>query len=698
MNSPTRIQTLSTTDQEAQDNKVILPQTFVPASHTTAPVKRRHKPIFYLLAALLFIASIALWFVFSAKSVVISTVPSSNNISVAGNPMLELADHLLMLPGQYQVNATLPGHYPLNKTFDVSELQNQRLTFKFVRLPGHLSLEISPAVNATVYIDQIKADLQGQTINNISAGEHQIMVSAPRYFDHQAKIVIQGKEQTQSLAIELIPAWGNTEISSQPSGAKVFNNGQYLGTTPFNAELLQGEHRLTFTKDGYQQRQRLVESTAGQSTTLPLVTLFKHNGQLVINTVPQGVQVTLGDKYLGVTPLDIAVTPGDKQSLLLFKDGYQQQFHQLNIVSGARSVSRYSLKPLRGEVAFKVTPRDATLYIAGKAKGNANQTARLTATQQQITIKRPGYVDYVANILPNIAMTQVVEVNLKTIEQSRWENMKPLITAASGATLKLFKPNTNFTMGASRREQGRRANETARQIKLTRAFYLGIKEVTNREFQMFQSAHSSGHVKGNSLNGANQPAVKLSWLEAAKFCNWLSQQEGLAPVYEIKDDKVRASNDNANGYRLPTEAEWAWAARYSKGTMLRYTWGDSLPPRNNAGNFADISGAAILGSIQTTYNDKFIATSPVGSFGKNQHGLYDIDGNVAEWIHDYYHIKTGLSNTAELNPTGPKQGNYRVIRGASWALGSRTQLRLSYRDYGLEPRNDVGFRLARNAQ
>ena len=220
-------------------------------------------------------------------------------------------------------------------------------------------------------------------------------------------------------------------------------------------------------------------------------------------------------------------------------------------------------------------------------------------------------------------------------------------------------------------------------------------EITNKEFKQFLQAHSSGHVKGNSLNGSNQPVVNISWIQAALFCNWLSEKDNLVPVYNIENNKLVGFELEQEGYRLPTEAEWTWASRYNNGNMLKYSWGPSLPPSKNAGNFADISGAPILGTIIPRYNDKYITSAPVGSFVNNNKGLFDLAGNVAEWQHDFYEINTGLSLTVEQNPSGPLTGDYHVIRGSSWAHGSRTTLRLSYRDYGNDKRNDVGFRIAR---
>lgn len=652
-----------------------------------------------LLIALLTLTISAMWFIFSARSVVVTTIPQAQQLSTHGAWHLNMAEHRLMLPGQYELHATLKDHFPIKQTFSVADEVNQLKDFRFVPLPGHLTIEFSGDVGSgfIISIDQQQVEHQHNTVRNIAAGKREILIEAPGYFPYSATLTIEGKQQTQLLKVSLKPDWATINISSVPLGVEVLNQQGILGITPLTVNLSEGQHQLTFKKANYQQTQRDIKVIAQHHFTLPNVTLIKQRSQLILNTRPHGVSVTLGEHFLGTTPLDIKISPGLSQNLLLFKPGHQSQRHALDIQAGQILEKQYILRPLTTEVSFRVTPHDATLHLDSVNKGNANQTLLLPVKEQLITFKRQGYVDKTISVLPNQSQQQLIQVTLKTHRQSRWENLKPHITAYSGTSLKLFKPNATFTMGASRREQGRRANETARKIKLDRAFYLGIREVTNGEFKQFKLKHSSGHIKGNSLNGAQQPAVSLSWLDAVLFCNWLSKKDGLKTVYEIADGRVTKFNLNANGYRLPTEAEWAWAARYESGSMKKYLWGNALPPTNGAGNFADVSGASILGEILSRYQDKYIATAPAGSFKPNHNGLFDIDGNVAEWIHDYYHIKTTLGNKPERNPAGPTKGNHHVIRGASWAHGSRTQLRLSYRDYGVTPRNDVGFRVARNA-
>jgi len=189
----------------------------------------------------------------------------------------------------------------------------------------------------------------------------------------------------------------------------------------------------------------------------------------------------------------------------------------------------------------------------------------------------------------------------------------------------------------------------------------------------------------------------VSWVEAALYCNWLSEQEGLPPFYRVESGKVVGFDGNSHGYRLPTEAEWAWAARVRDDGLLKFPWGRKYPPREVGDNYADTAGAHIAGRTVPGYSDGHIVSAPVGSFPANHRGLYDMGGNVAEWVHDVYGMPAG-SGVPDVDPLGARTGGNHVIRGASWAQGTVTELRLSFRDYGQAGRDDVGFRLARFAE
>jgi formylglycine-generating enzyme required for sulfatase activity len=254
-------------------------------------------------------------------------------------------------------------------------------------------------------------------------------------------------------------------------------------------------------------------------------------------------------------------------------------------------------------------------------------------------------------------------------------------------------------MGAARREPGRRANEVLREVEITRPFYLSVREVTNEEFRQFRSEHRSGSVGNFNLEIDHHPVVNVTWNDAARFCNWLSEREGLPPVYIERSGAMVARTPFPRGYRLPTEAEWAWAARYPDAAVGRkYAWGDSLPIPSGAGNYGDTAGAPVLGGAIPGYNDTYAATAPAGSFAANPLGLHNLGGNVSEWVNDLYTVTPSPPNEIARDPTGPSQGAYHVIRGSSWMDTNLTELRLSYRDYGDRARSDLGFRIARSVE
>ena len=233
---------------------------------------------------------------------------------------------------------------------------------------------------------------------------------------------------------------------------------------------------------------------------------------------------------------------------------------------------------------------------------------------------------------------------------------------------------------------------------MSRPYYLGVKEVTNAEFRRFKSAHSSGSAYGRSLDLDNQPVVNVSWGDAVAYLNWLSEKDGLPPAYRKNGGKWEQIRPVGKGYRLPTEAEWANAARFSAGKTRKYAWDGSYPPSTRVENFADKSAADLLPYSLSSYNDAFAVAAPVGSFPPSQIGLYDIGGNVAEWVNDYYAVYPSEVSTVVKDPIGPNTGRHYVIRGAGWKDSTISELRLSFRDYGDGPRNDVGFRIARYAE
>jgi formylglycine-generating enzyme required for sulfatase activity len=240
-----------------------------------------------------------------------------------------------------------------------------------------------------------------------------------------------------------------------------------------------------------------------------------------------------------------------------------------------------------------------------------------------------------------------------------------------------------FSMGSPTSEVGSKEEETLHKVELTQPYYLGVTEVTEHQWAVvMESALITEMVeerdpktnrfirkveqqRPNPLLGSQLPKTSISWDEAVKFCERLS---------ELPEEKKEGRT-----YRLPTEAEWEYACR--AGTSTAYSFGD----RDSAlGEFAWFVGNSKKNNMRTRH--------PVGTKKTNAWGLHDMHGNVWEWCSDWY---GPYPDDFVTDPTGPLSGSVRVRRGGSWdclAADCRSAFRFGpgqfYRD------NDFGFRVA----
>ena len=278
-------------------------------------------------------------------------------------------------------------------------------------------------------------------------------------------------------------------------------------------------------------------------------------------------------------------------------------------------------------------------------------------------------------------------------------------------------PSGTFVMGDGVANCG----EAERQVTLSRDFWLGQYEVTNQEYlELVQWAYDRGYVTATSssvrdnLNGGTRelvdldegrcelafsggvfslrnaghginpdhPMKRVSWYGAARYCDWLSLSEGLRRAYE---SWICGGGDpySAEGYRLPTDAEWEYAAQWDDERI--YPWGDTSPQE----------------CVHANYDRCVGWTSPVGSYPSGvqpnlSDPIYDLAGNVREWANDWFECDLGTS--PDEDPAGPDSGYSCVLRGGNWLLGA-SHLRVATRYPGGRHFTDdgIGFRIARTA-
>lgn len=281
-------------------------------------------------------------------------------------------------------------------------------------------------------------------------------------------------------------------------------------------------------------------------------------------------------------------------------------------------------------------------------------------------------------------------------------------------------PEGTFTMGSPGMELDRDSfEEYVHRVKVS-AFYLAAKEVSRGEFRRFVDeagfitsaekaegamAYSEAEDKWNFQEGVNwrnpgfsqddsHPVVAVSWFDAVEYCNWLSLREGRQPAYHITGETVNWDR-SANGYRLPTEAEWEYSCR--AGTATPFFTGERITTTQANYNGSKPSNFGSPGLFRKR-------TVPAGSFPANPWGLHDMHGNVWEWCWDIYGLfyrsgPEGVTEPPELSidPCGPETGRYRINRGGSWASAGKW-LRSACRssDFPETATTSMGFRVARN--
>ena len=679
---------------QADRDPVIQPVRYRPT--TSGPVRpRRFTPLQGLLLALGALAAAVLGFLFTARSVEFQFTPAAGNVSVSGGPALALGEVRLLLQQRYRLLAEAEGYYPLELPLDIGPERNQSFAFEFVPLPGLVRVVTEPE-GAELTVDGKPlgpTPLQGLPVE---AGERHFRFAHPRYQPLEMAVAVEGRNRPQEVTASLLPNWGDIAFSTEPPGARIFVDDTDTGLrTDGVVQILDGEHDIRLTLPGHRSHRQRILVTAGEERTLPGVKLQRADGTLVVRTRPAGAGVTVDGRFQGEAPVSIALQSGRSYEVQAFKGGFAPRSAPVRLNSGEERILNLNLEELTGRVIVQADPAEARLFIDGRPAGTANRTLELPVRPHRLEIRLDGYAGYRREIQPRSGLTQELKVKLLTLEEARLAALKPEIVTAQGQRLKLFEPAA-ITLGASRREPGRRANETLREVALSRLFYLGVNEVTNARFKAFASGHDSGSYEDQRLDKENQPVVEVSWHDAALYCNWLSEQDDLPPFYAAEFGKVVGFDPRSTGYRLPAEAEWAWAARHQPGSaeLLRFPWGPALPPPARHGNYADRAASHLVGRIVFGYNDNYAVAAPVGTFPPNAKGLHDLGGNVAEWTHDFYKHPPD----PQIGPLGPREGEYHVIRGSSWMHGTTTDLRLSFRDYGIDGRRDVGFRIARFAE
>ena len=309
-------------------------------------------------------------------------------------------------------------------------------------------------------------------------------------------------------------------------------------------------------------------------------------------------------------------------------------------------------------------------------------------------------LDSVAKLL-NISDLPLLQLCKNAAQKQKLQLLEPLIKQHSSTIYHTIKNRylpTHFEIISSNPN-----SKTAPEIK---EFSLARTELSFFEYDLFCVATNREKPSENGWGRGDWPAIDVSWYDALAYCNWRSILEGLDKCYQLQGDTLmrnplkinftNASFQGGNGYRLPTEAEWQFAA--GNGMNTRYSWGDEEPSVTPVGNLADASANKALTELKTFayYNDGYPFTAPKAQFAPNQFHLYDMSGNVWEWCWDEYKEK-------QTQPFDKKKKQVtnaaaeRIVKGGAWSSYPTDNL-VSQKMHFLPTKANfsTGFRIAKN--
>ncbi len=571
----------------------------------------------------------------------------------------------------------------------------------------------------------------------VSPGERVIDVHALGFEPIKVVLSEYGIRNIKSGEVYHLRLTGEKKVTEVPvvitcnhSGAEVYIDGDLMGTTQnkmLTVSVNQGEREIKIKKDGF-GTQSITEDVSVTNNSFNFNLVPAMPAVVKITSDPEGATVTIdGNMKLGETPLDKFYEAGT-YPIRIEKENYEIINEQITIIE-PKTEKHYDLTDIRATLTVK-THANATVKFNGESYkgGFANKKIAPQVLEIEVTMPKAEMLKRVITLKPKAAETieMYPEVQTGTIQvmciptdakielkgdagehytatgretftevpvgsyeltvsadgyKTRNEDFRLIAddTAVKQITLEegsdvsenmVFVEGGTFQMGSN---EGDGDEKPVHSVTLS-DFYIGKYEVTQEEYEKEMGKNPSNFKN----SGKNAPVETVNWYDAVEFCNKLSDKEGLDRCYSGSGDNIKC-NFNTNGYRLPTEAEWEYAAKGgNKSKGYKYSGSNDL---KDAGWYIDNSGSI---------------THPVGGKNSNELGIYDMSGNVWEWCWDW---KGDYSGNAQTDPCGPSSGSYRVFRGGSWFFNAsfcRSAFRISY--FPGFSNSDIGFRFARSSK
>lgn len=464
-------------------------------------------------------------------------------------------------------------------------------------------------------------------------------LSLPLYHDEAGMVTVD--QPRKELQFALRPAFGSVTVTSTPSGASVFLDEKQVGQTPLTLDrIASGSHSLRLQAPQYAVERRNVSVADGQTANVA-VTLAARFAEITVQA-PQGAVVTVDGDRKGSGTLSWRQGEG-LCDIVVSMAGHRDARRQLEVVAGRAQTVQLTPQPIYGSASVDSDPMDAEIWIDGKQYGvTPNVVERLLVGRHTLVLKKSGCADLQQQFSVEEGKEASLSVKLPTGRSGDIIVVRDLDITSAGAPLTMaFRDFNNqtftvngvqftmvaveggtFTMGATS-EQGSDAwddEKPAHKVTLS-DYYIGQTEVTQALWKAVMGGNPSRRI------GDNLPVEQVSWNDCQVFIQKLNQLTG-------------------KQFRLPTEAEWEYAARGGrKSRGYKYAGGNNI------------------GSVAWYDDNSGNEMHPVATKQANELGIYDMSGNVWEWCSDWYGDYTSSSQS---DPQGPSSGSDRVGRGGGY--------------------------------
>ena len=478
---------------------------------------------------------------------------------------------------------------------------------------GFLKVTSSPENGATVFINNNKVGTTPYTSERLQSGSYNVRVMKEMFSLSEKSFLVKDNETTVANMV-LNPNFATLSLNTDPA-SDIFIDGERVAKGQWNGRLSSGTHLVEARKPSHRNSSLKVNLSNGENKTLTIPNPEPIYSMLDINSQPMGAKILIDGEDFGTTPRVIKNILVGEHTLSLVKQGCAKLEKTFTLKE--KEMLSLNEKLESGKIITVTTDREGDeIYVDGTFAGHSPLDVSMGYGTHTVKAIRNGKsVEKSFDVRENGGESSITFFGNQTI-------------TVNGVSFDMvYVEGGTFDMGATT-EQGSDAESYEKPVHIVTLsdYNIGKWEVTQELWEAVMGSNPS------YFKGAQNPVEQVSWFDCQRFIRRLNSLTGMT-------------------FRLPTEAEWEYAARGGKKS-LHYKY----------------SGSGNIGNVAWYYNNSGKKTHAVGTRTANELGIYDMSGNVEEWCSDWY---GGYSAGAQTNPQGPSSGPSGVLRGGSWNDGAR---------------------------